>query len=630
MKKIVKSGVSLLLLPAMLCGLVAGCKNEKSASQTQYEVPSYQGQLADGQVKSDYNKALFYRNDHKILEAPDPFVLDNTAVDGWYYLYGTLGSVITYRSQDLMEWEPVGNALDNLDYAGPGQLTEERRATWKEIWAPEVVYDRDEGRYYMFFSATPREESVKTGNGVMEGNAKEVMMVAVSQYPDRDFQLVNFKEPASCGAENVHSFNAVPGTTDEAGNVLDAYPHFFAKYLLFDPAEYKAFAEISGGFRGESRGGYEGGIDPHPYVDDNGEKYMFWVDSSGSDRLCVVKMENWLKPDWSTATALLYHQFYTVEDWQKAQAGESVEYVPYELASVSINEGPQVIKHKDKYYLTYSMGSYADSSYQVGQAVADNIMGPYRKLTEAEGGVLMSGGTSGSQEVTGTGHHGFVTVGDQLFMVYHRHNDAVIAGGARNPAIDELKWITVKDKDGNDLDVLYSNGPTCTVQPKIEAYADYVNIADEATVSGSEDAGYLTDGLLSIYKYANPDFMQYVQETTITETTTFTFDFADARSVRAVMVYNSKMETNAFNNIARVELICEENGEETVRFIKDIRFGSENFQTNDYDGSIYYIISGAAAYAEFDELNVKSVRITVEVPEGQENVGISEIRILGK
>lgn len=630
MKKFIKSGVSLLLLPAMLCGLAAGCKNEKSASQTQYEVPSYQGQLADGQVKSDYNKALFYRNDHKIQEAPDPFVLDNTAVDGWYYLYGTLGSVITYRSQDLMEWEPVGNALDNLDYAGPGQLTEERRATWKEIWAPEVVYDRDEGRYYMFFSATPREESVKTGNGVMEGNAKEVMMVAVSQYPDRDFQLVNFKNPASCGAENVHTFNTVPGATDEAGNVMDAYPHFFAKYLLFDPAQYKAFTEASGGFRGDARGGYEGGIDPHPYVDDNGEKYMFWVDSSGSDRLCVVKMENWLKPDWSTATALLYHQFYTVEDWQKAQAGESVEYVPYELATVSINEGPQVIKHKDKYYLTYSMGSYADSSYQVGQAVADNIMGPYRKLTEAEGGVLMSGGTSGSQEVTGTGHHGFVTVGDQLFMVYHRHNDAVIAGGARNPAIDELKWITVKDKDGNDLDVLYSNGPTCTVQPKIEAYADYVNIADEATVSGSEDAGYLTDGLLSIYKYANPDFMQYVQETTITETTTFTLDFADARSVRAVMVYNSKMETNAFINIARVEFVCEENGQEVVRFIKNIPFGSENLRTNDYDGSIYYIISGAAAYAEFDELNVKSVRITVEVPEGQENVGISEIRILGK
>ena len=42
--------------------------------------------------------------------------------------------------------------------------------------------------------------------------------------------------------------------------------------------------------------------------------------------------------------------------------------------------------------------------------------------------------------------------------------------------------------------------------------------------------------------------------------------------------------------------------------------------------SIYHIRD----YAEFDELNVKSVRITVEVPENQASVGISEVRILGK
>ena len=35
-------------------------------------------------------------------------------------------------------------------------------------------------------------------------------------------------------------------------------------------------------------------------------------------------------------------------------------------------------------------------------------------------------------------------------------------------------------------------------------------------------------------------------------------------------------------------------------------------------------------YAEFDELNVKSIRVTVEVPAGQESVGISEVKILGK
>ena len=157
-----------------------------------------------------------------------------------------------------------------------------------------------------------------------------------------------------------------------------------------------------------------------------------------------------------------------------------------------------------------------------------------------------------------------------------------------------------------------------------------MNIADEATVSGGENAEYLTDGLLSMFKYLNDDFGKYIQETVIKKTTTFTFDFDEARPVRAVMVYNSKWETTAFQRIARVELVCEENGKEVTRFIKDIPFSSEHVQTNDFDNSVYYIVSGAAAYAEFEELNVKTVRITVEVPKGQESVGISEIRILGK
>ena len=626
MKKTTKRGVSLLLLIALLCGLLAACGEQK---QTQYEVPNYQGQLEEGQTKSDYNKALFYRNDKKTSGA-DPFVLDNTKVDGYYYLYVTEHSLFCYRSKDLMDWEPVGNALDNLSYADAGKLEETRRATWKDIWAPEVIYDPDDGRYYLFFSATPQEAGLVAGNGVKAGEGYELMMVAVSDRPDSGFQLVNFKDPASCGEENVHNFNTVRGKKDENGNVMDAYPHYYAKYMMLDPAQYKAFSEANGGYRGEPYGGFEGGIDPHPYVDDDGTKYLFWVDSTRDDRICVVKMDNWLKPDWSTATVLAYHSFYTVEDWKAAQDGQSVERVSYELEEVTINEGPAVLKHNGKYYLTFSAGRYSDSSYQVCQAVADDICGPYRKLTEAEGGVLMSGSVAGSQEISGTGHHCFVTAGEQLMMIYHRHNDVIVAGSARNPAIDEVRWITIKDKDGNDLDVMYTNGPTCTVQPRIDAFAEYVNIAPEAEVSGSKDVSFLTDGLLSVYKYADPDFAAYIQETTINETTTFTFDFAEARPVRAVMVYNSKQEFTAFTNVARVEFVCEEDGEEIVRFIKDILFGSENFQANDFDGAIYYITPAAADYAEFDELNVKSIRITVEVPEGQESVGISEVRILGK
>ncbi len=594
--------------------LLTGCVGE-----TQYEVASYQGQLKEGQKQSDYNKELFYRNEKKTSGA-DPFVLDNTERDGYYYQYVTEGSLFCFRSKDMMEWEPVGNTLDNLDYEEDGSMTEYRRVINDHIWAPEVVYDEDTELYYMFFSASPiKDDTVVPGvNGVEPGTQTEMIFVATSKYPHKKFQLVNFKDAASCGEENLHTY-------DEK-----KYPHYFSKYLMFDCQEYRDFSDANGGSRSEGYGGHVSGIDPSPYVDENGDKYLYWVDCKKSDRLVGVKMINWLKPDWSTATTLTYHTYWTVEDWKEDQAGGIVEKVPYELEVTGINEGPQMTKHNGKYYLTFSVNDYRDSSYQVAQAVADSPLGPFRKLTEDEGGILTSGGTAGSQEVSGTGHHTMITLGEKLYIYYHRHDDFVKAGALRNGALDEVKWITIKDKDGNDLDVMYTNGPTWTVQPKVDIFAEYVNIAEEAKVGGSADASYLNDGLLSIYKYASPAFMEYVKETTITEKTTFTFDFEEARKVRAVMVYNSKMEHTAFHKISRIEMVCEEDGKEVTRFIKDLEFSSENYKANDFDGSLYYITPGAAAYAEFDELNVKSIRITVEVPEGQESVGLSEVRILGK
>lgn len=598
-----------LMLLVAACMLFAGC-----ARETEYEVANYQGELAKGQDTSDYNKELFYRNDKKTSGA-DPFVLDNTEVDGYYYMYVTSGMNFCYRSANLMDWEPVGNALGNWEYDDEGKIAEELKVSWKDVWASEVVYDEETENYYMFFSATPQADSKATG--VEEGNAERQLLVAVSKFAYKDFQIVNFKDAKSCGEGNLHMY-------DES-----QYPHYYAKYLMFEPGMHTAFAAANGGAK-EGSGGYTGAIDPHPFVDDNGDKYLFWKIETTPSRICVMKMENWLKPDWNTATVLTCSLYYTIEDWKSAQAGKMVEMVPYEDAAILNNEGPAVIKHNGKYYLTYSMNTYVDNSYQVGIAVADNIMGPYRKLAEEEGGILLSGATTGSQEISGTGHHSFVTVGEQNYIVYHRHDDFTVAGSARNHAIDELKWVTIKDKDGKDLDVMYINGPTCTVQPAVEAYSDYKNIADEATVTGTDDVSYLTDDLLSMLKYGNPTFMEYIKETTIQETTTFTFDFDSERAVRAILVYNSKMENAAFANISKIEFVCEKNGKDVTHYIENVKFSSEYYKANDFDGTFYYVTPGVAAYAEFDELNAKSIRITVEVPKGQESVGISEIKILGK
>ena len=607
-----KKFITVILLASVSTLLFSGC-------QKQYEVANYQGEIAEGETKSDYNKEIFYRND-KQTGLADPFILDNTKIDGYYYMYGTEGSLFCYRSVNLMDWEPVGNALDNYFFNEDGSRSDDLKSTWQDIWAPEVVYDEDTQEYYMFFSATPVEDtSVVAGGMVEEGTPTRQLMVAKSKYPYKEFEVVNFKDEASCGAGNVHDY-------DES-----QFPHYFAKYLMLDPSEYIPFSKANGRLdAGEGYGGYTTAIDPHPYVDEDGTKYLLWVDNLDQDRLCGVKMENWLKPDWSTATVLTYTHYYTVEDWKAAQEGASVPLVSYEIETNHTNDGPVITKHNGKYYLTFSVNDYWDSSYQLGQAVSDNILGPYRKLTEEEGGLLLSGGLAGSQEISGTGHHAFVTLGDKMYVIYHRHDNFTAAGTARNHAIDEIKWITVKDKDGNDLEVMYANGPTCTVQPRLEAFSDYKNIALEAVVSGSEDANYLNDDLLSIYKYADVTFMEYIKETMIEKTTTFTFDFEEARTVRAIMIYNSKNENTCFRNISKVEFVCEEDGKEVIRCIENIKFSEEYYRANDFDNSIYYVIPGACAYAEFNELNVKEIKVTVEVPEGQENVGISEVRIIGK
>lgn len=606
MNKKMKRNLRSIVLLMTASVLLAGC-----AREIQYEVANYQGELAEGETKSDFDKELFYRNDQQTFGA-DPFVFNNTERDGYYYLYVTKGSLFCYRSTNLMDWEAVGNTLDNMKYDSEGKVTEFRNATNNDIWAPEVVYDANTELYYMFFSATPNPDN--TVAKTIKGTANYMLMVATSKYPDRGYTLVNFAK--------LHTYDT------------SKYPQYYAKYSYFDPGKLMEKCKEDKKYTTE-RAGYLPAIDPHPYEDESG-KYLFWVDQDHDDRICAIKMlqDNWLTPDWSTFTVVAYAGYST------ADKTETIIYDQKGTTGEFINEGPEVLKHNGKYYLTYSTGAFGDDSYRVAQAVADpdengGPLGSYRKLTEAEGGILLSGETSGSLEVSGTGHHSIVTVGEKVYFVYHKHDDAKVGGSDRHHCIDEIKWITIKDKDGNDLDVMYANGPTCTVQPRLEAYSKYKNIAEKATVSvvgdtKAVDVSCLTDGLLSIYKYGHENFMQYIGETNISEKTTFTFDFDKTRQVRAIMVYNSKWHTSAFHNISEVKFICEENGEEIIRYIDNLELSSEYCQKNGLDGSLFYITPGAATYAEFEQLNVKSIEITVEVPKGQENVGISEIRILGK
>ncbi len=621
-------------------------------------LPNYQGEDKDANGNTVYNTSLFYNNALK-QGYPDPQVLDDTERSGYYYLYGTSDFQVM-RSKNLAVWEPVRIVLDRA------QTEEVKNCLSSNNWAPEVIYDDDTKLYYMYFSASPdagRDSSDTSKKGVatfMQYKSFQ-MYVATSSSPTGPFKVVNFKDETSCGAGNIHTYNTtaekeITQEQAESGQyayIADAasgkyyeasFPQYWAKYCLFQPDQLSKLIQKNGlGLNGGASiqtydAGYYATIDPSPFVDPvTGKKYLYFKaeGSLGMDwNISVgVEMENWLKPKWETAQYVAVDHFKTVADWKN---GEN-KGVSYEMSDYTCNEGQFMLHHRDEsgkdwYYLTFSVNDYAKRDYQVGMAVGDNPLGPFRKLEEYEGGLLLSANNIDSGTVSGAGHHSFVKVGDQLYIAYHRHRNALEPSADRYTAIDEVKFITVEDKNGEDMVIPYVNGPTDTVQPLPDLYSGYTNVALNATVSctdASTEAGCVNDGLLSVYKLADEDFTNYIRESYITKTSTFSFDFANETEVRAVMVYNSALVRTMFYNISRMEFVLADG---TTRVIENVKFDVEQYceiggQNNN---TVRDIKSGAAALAEFNGIKVKSVKITVEVPEGQDEVGISEIKILGK
>ena len=666
----------------VLCaGLFAGCAGGK-----EYELSSYRGEQTDEKGEIVYNKSLFYNNSvHQ--GGADPQVLDDTARSGYYYLFTTAGSFHTMRSKNLTEWENVGPTFYQRQHQDNPE--EVRKATASCMWAPEVIYDKETELYYMFFSATPESDynymtyklddngnkvytGDKSGEGLVNNCHLYNMYVATSDKAAGPYKLINFGDEANCHKFQVAGENGTKiekgrvhqGWNTETGHELSqpevdsgnyaytlqngkyyeaAFPHYYAKYCLFAPDELYKFNVKMG--VGEEEGkiwgsGYYGNIDPHPYVDPvTGEKYLY-CNMSRPTGIMVIHMFDWYTPDWDNAEIVAIDQYYTVEQWKEDRATGSTEHKGVSYETTSCNEGPHVIYHesatqekgKGTYYLTFSVNNYENSNYRVATAIADSPMGPFRKLTAAEGALVLCSGSTESDTISGAGHHSFVTMGDQLFIVYHRHTSFEVGGNSRYTAVDELKWIDVKDKDGKPLTVPYTNGPTDSIQPQPAAYSGYKNVAEGMTVTTDndevEDLGCLNDGLLSVHKSADTTFMSYIRETLITKTTTFTFDFEEARNVRAVMVYNSADYTQIFYNISKMEFVLADG---SVRVIRDTKFDVDRYcKKSEYSGEVEDIRSGVAAFAEFYDIDVKSVKITVDVPEGQDFVGISEIRILGK
>ena len=166
-------------------------------------------------------------------------------------------------------------------------------------------------------------------------------------------------------------------------------------------------------------------IDGHIFVDSDGTPYLYFSRNGGQ-------------------VGYSYGANYGValsRDLLKL-AGEPVKLTeadqPWERINWSwnrCNEGPTVLKHNGRYYMTYSANNTGAPGYGVGYAVADKPLGPWVKSERNP--VLASNLEIG---VSSPGHNS-ITVspdGKEMFMVYHAHADPVNTRGARVVYIDRM------------------------------------------------------------------------------------------------------------------------------------------------------------------------------------------------
>ncbi|MFZ4262414.1 glycoside hydrolase family 43 protein [Sphingobacterium sp. HJSM2_6] len=112
-----------------------------------------------------------------------------------------------------------------------------------------------------------------------------------------------------------------------------------------------------------------------------------------------------------------------------------------------VNEGPFIIKHKKKYFMTYSGNSYESPFYGIGYATADQITGPWTKY--AHNPILQK-----PKNLVGVGHSAtFKDKEGNWRVVFHAHHSQTKI----HPRIMYISTITFKKINNEEVMQIDSN-----------------------------------------------------------------------------------------------------------------------------------------------------------------------------
>ena len=150
-------------------------------------------------------------------------------------------------------------------------------------------------------------------------------------------------------------------------------------------------------------------IDQFVFQDDDGSYYMYY----GGWRHCnIAKLNN------------DFNGFIPFDDGKTFKEITPDGYV----------EGPFMFKRNGKYYFMWSEGGWTGPNYSVAYAVADQPMGPFKRI----GKVLQQNPSI----ATGAGHHSVISIPgkDKHYIVYHRRPLTEKDKNSRETCIEEMHF----------------------------------------------------------------------------------------------------------------------------------------------------------------------------------------------
>ncbi|WMJ86207.1 glycoside hydrolase family 43 protein [Anaerocolumna sp. MB42-C2] len=324
-------------------------------------------------------------------------------------------------------------------------------------------------------------------------------------------------------------------------------------------------------------------IDANVLIDDDGSKYLYFSrDCSENGIGDIKKSEIYGVPLNDDMLSIKGEPLLLITPAQK-----------WEMASVNPlwNEGPEVIKHNNTYYLSYSANCYANSSYSVGYATSSSPLGPFEKYNHNP---ILTSGTQAT--ISGPGHHSFTVSpdGTEIWMAYHTHTDPKTGGGNRKLNIDKVLFTRTGE--------MYVDGPTLCSQP-IPSDGSYANVTGKADITGVSDPQLLTDGIFTLHKGdSRYDCTIPVAE----DVALVTLQFKEPVKVSNILVYRGVNKSQDFSK---------------VKAVLDDRYITEEYSLSENTDE-------RAAILNFNEQTVKKIELILTPKASVKELGLSEIMVI--